>query len=393
MTMHVLFFGDQHPHTLGGAQVSITLQGEFLEKAGGVATWVSPALRSGALTDPRFIDLKSQPLSPFDKYTWLWPSRRALEFIERALEHRPVVDIVHVQADFWSAALGYAYARRHNIPVVHTMHNRVDVGIDAVIPFPSLVYAVFGVWQRWALGSRVPRVADGWAYLAHYARRAAVITAPSQHFSARLESNGVVSPVSPRVRTIPNGIDDQVLSTVGGSVTHKRDEPTVVWLGRFSAEKRLIEFIRATRLLDPAIRVRIVGTGLLESKARSIAGDNVEFLGMLTYEQALTEIARAHVLVQTSNGFETQGMTVMEAAALGTHAVVIDADIAAELPAGTCSVVPGLDDETLAATIQNAIAQHSGADRDATYRAEFAQSSRTQQMIDLYTEVLGQRPQ
>jgi 1,2-diacylglycerol 3-alpha-glucosyltransferase len=391
--MHVLFFGDQHPHTLGGAQVSITLQGEFLDKSGGIATWVSPALRGGVLADPRFIDVPSLPLSPFDKYTWFWPSRRALNFVEQALEHRPVVDIVHVQADFWSAALGYAYARRHNIPVVHTMHNRVDVGIDAVIPFPSLVYALFGVWQRWALGSRVPRVSDGWSYLAHYARRAAVVTAPSRHFSARLESNGVVSPVSPQVRTIPNGIDDQVLSAVGGSVTHKHAEPTVVWLGRFSAEKRLIDFIRATRLLDPAIRVRVVGTGLLETKARSMAGDNVEFVGMLTYEQALTEIARAHVLVQTSNGFETQGMTVMEAVALGTHAVVIDSDIAAELPEGTCSVVPGLDDESLAASIHDAIAAHSGTERTANFRAEFSQSSRTQQMNELYAEVLGTRPE
>jgi glycosyltransferase involved in cell wall biosynthesis len=219
------------------------------------------------------------------------------------------------------------------------------------------------------------------------------VTAPSQHFSARLESNGVVSPVSPQVRTIPNGIDDQVLSAVGGSVTHKHAEPTVVWLGRFSAEKRLIDFIRATRLLDPAIRVRVVGTGLLETKARSMAGDNVEFVGMLTYEQALTEIARAHVLVQTSNGFETQGMTVMEAVALGTHAVVIDSDIAAELPEGTCSVVPGLDDESLAASIHDAIAAHSGTERTANFRAEFAQSSRTQQMNELYAEVLGTRPE
>ncbi len=387
--MHVLFFGDQHPHTLGGAQVSITLQGEFLEKAGGVATWVSPALRGGALDDPRFIDVPSHALSPFDKYTGFWPSRRALDFVDRALQSRPVVDVVHVQADFWSAALGYAYARRHNIPVVHTMHNRVDVGIDAVIPFPAVVYALFGVWQRWALGSRVPRVSDGWAYLAHYARRAAIVTAPSGHFSARLERHGVVSPVSPRVRTIPNGIDDDILRRVGSRVTTKHADPTVVWLGRFSAEKRLLDFVRATRLLNPEVKIRIVGSGLLESKARALAGDNIEFLGVLTYEQALTEIARAHVLVQTSNGFETQGMTVMEAVALGTHAVVVDADIAAELPAGLCSVVPNLEDSALAATIDDALTRHSGTQRTAVYLEEFAQSSRTQQMMRLYDEVLG----
>ena len=386
--MHVLFFGDQHPLTLGGAQVSIKLQGEFLEQAGRTSTWVSPAQRSGALDDPRFIDVPSRALSPFEKYTWFWPSRRALNCIDRALEARPIADIVHVQADFWSAALGYAYARRHNIPVVHTMHNRVDVGVDAVIPFPGLVYALFGVWQRWALGSAVPRVRDGWSYLAHYARRAALITAPSRHFSERLERHGVMSPVAPRVRTIPNGIDDEVLRTVGTRVTHKSEQTTVVWLGRFSAEKRLLEFLSATMLLNPSVQIRIVGSGMLETRARKFAGPNVVFVGHVTYEQALTEIARAHVLVQTSNGFETQGMTVMEAVALGTHAVVIDGDIAAELPDGSCSVVPSLDDRDLADTITAALSRVDSTERNTAYRAEFAQSSRTQQMMDAYSEVL-----
>lgn len=388
--MHVLYFCDQHPTSLGGAQVSVQLQGEFLEAAGGTATWVAPAPRSGSTHDARYIDLPSRALSPFEQYTWVWPSKRHIGIIDDALKSRPPVDVVHVQADFWAASLGYAYARRHGLPVVHTMHNRVDVGIDAVIPFPGLLYAVLGRWQRWALGEAVPRVSDGWSYLAHFARRAARITAPSHHFSRRLESHGVVSPIAPEVITIPNGIDDAVLARVGNAVTHTRDVPTVVWLGRFSAEKRLLDFLRAVRLVAVPCDIRVVGSGMLDAAARRAAPSNVTFVGHVTYEAALTEIASAHVLVQTSNGFETQGMTVMEAVALGTHAVIIDSDIAAELPEGTCSVVGSLTDEDLAAAITRALAIHTPGLRPRSFRTEFAQTARTEQMLRLYSEVVSQ---
>ncbi len=389
MTMHVLYFCDQHTSSLGGAQVSVRLQGEYLEAAGGIATWVAPAPRTGPTSDSRCIDLPSHALSPFEKYTWLWPATRHLDSIDAALKARPPVDVVHVQADFWGAALGYAFARRHALPVVHTMHNRVDVGIDAVIPFPGLLYAVLGRWQRWALGEAVPRVADGWSYLAHFARRAARITAPSRHFSRRLESRGVVSPIAPDVVTIPNGIDDTVLERVGSSVTHTHTVPTVVWLGRFSAEKRLIEFLRAVTLLNVPCSVRIVGSGMLEAAARRVAPSHVTFVGAVSYDEALTEIASAHVLVQTSNGFETQGMTVMEAVALGTHAVVIDSDIAAELPAGSCTVVDSLSDQDLADAISRALQAHKPGPRKQSYRSDFAQSARTAQMLELYRSVIS----
>ena len=66
-----------------------------------------------------------------------WPGRRTDRFVDAALEERPPVDVVHVQADFWGAFTGHRYARRHGLPTVHTMHNRVDVGIAATAPFPD----------------------------------------------------------------------------------------------------------------------------------------------------------------------------------------------------------------------------------------------------------------
>ncbi len=133
-----------------------------------------------------------------------WPGRRADRFVDRAIAARQPVDVVHVQADFWGAYIGHRFARRHALPVVHTMHNRVDVGIEATAPFPRLVLRALNAWQRRALGGfsgdRSGR--DGWAYLRRFGVRSQAVTAPSGHFARRLEAHGVVPAVD--VMSAPN---------------------------------------------------------------------------------------------------------------------------------------------------------------------------------------------
>ena len=52
--MHIVFFGDQHLDSLGGAQVSMRLQREFLERAGHTVTVVAPRMHAsrGSATRP-----------------------------------------------------------------------------------------------------------------------------------------------------------------------------------------------------------------------------------------------------------------------------------------------------------------------------------------------------
>ena len=69
------------------------------------------------------------------------------------------MDVVHVQADFWGAFTGHRFAARHALPVVHTMHNRVDVGIEATAPVPGLVLRALNAWQRRALHGAERRAA------------------------------------------------------------------------------------------------------------------------------------------------------------------------------------------------------------------------------------------
>src|SRR5690606_13390937 len=143
----IVFFGDQHLSSLGGAQVSMRLQKRYLERAGHTVTVVGPKTHDPAVfgharsvsrskggADPSLIDLPSIPITFDREYSMSWPGSGADRFVDRALADRPRVDVVHVQADFWGAFIGHRFAHRHGIPLVHTMHNRVDVGLAAVTP-------------------------------------------------------------------------------------------------------------------------------------------------------------------------------------------------------------------------------------------------------------------
>lgn len=430
-------FGDQHVETLGGAQVSMRLQRRFLERAGHTVTIVAPAVhgaRGRAIApDACYLDIPSIPITFDLEYSLSWPGRRTDRWVDAALAGRPPVDVVHVQADFWGAFIGHRYAARHGLPVVHTMHNRVDVGIEATVPFPHLALRVLNAWQRRALGVRSAAEAedgDGWAFLRRFAGRSDAVTAPSTHFARRLEEHGVVPAagrgirsyldapeVAPHVDVVWNGIDDEILeATLSAAPAERTPGPSrFVWLGRMSPEKRLLPFLEALAESGVHAEVEVIGGGgqlraaqrLVEKRGMGVpggAGVFVDFAGRLTYAETLRRIAAADALVQTSIGFETQGMTPFEAASLGTRSIISDPDIAAELGSGFWPVgdaaafergaadpsVPALADALRVAASD--VTAGTARVPDRSIRERFRQSSRTEAMIEIYDRVRVIRP-
>lgn len=389
-------FGDQHLESLGGAQVSTRLQRRFLRRAGHVVTVVAPRMHTGPRpADAGYVDTPSIPLTPDREYSMTWPGRAADRVIDRALAGRPPVDVVHVQADFWGAFLGYRFARRHGAPVVHTMHNRVDVGIAAVSPLPGTTLRMLNAWQRQALPSPGPgpRGADGWAYLRGLTAGARAVTAPSTHFARRLERHGVFS----RVDVIWNGIDDDALDAALAIRGPRRPGPArLVWIGRISPEKRLLPFLHALATSGVRAEVEVIGGGGELGAARRIVARqrpaaSVVFSGRLPYARALERIADADAIVQTSIGFETQCMTVFEAASLGTPAIVSDPDIAAELGCGVWDVAGSGSVDGLADALGRAVRDIEAAAAPAPDPAIadlFRQSSRTRAMVEVYQRVV-----
>ncbi|WZH38413.1 MAG: glycosyltransferase [Microbacterium enclense] len=425
--MHVVMFADQHLESLGGAQVSMRLQKRFLERAGHVVTVVAPRMHRPAPDDGAYVDLPSLAITPDREYALTWPGARTDRFVDAELGARLPVDVVHVQGDFWGAFIGHRFAARHRLPVVHTMHNRVDVGIEATAPFPSLVLRVLNSWARRALrgpetrrsavisqssgeNPRGPRdsagsatavpaaeSAGGWAYLRRFAGLSRAITAPSAHFARRLEQHGVV-PRDAGVDVVWNGIDDDLLDAAlaVGAEARRPGKPRFVWLGRMSPEKRLLPFLEAVARSGIDADVEIIGGGGQLRAAQKLVAEtgpvaSVVFSGRLSYAETLARLAAADAVVQTSIGFETQGMTVFEAASLGTPAVVSDPDIASELGAGVWAV-PDATTSALAETLRRAasdITAGTPVEVDPTIAERFRQSSRTAAMIAVYERAVA----
>ena len=407
--MHILVVTDQHPESLGGVQVAIRLQRRFLERAGHRVTIAAPALhRPGYETSPddleAYLDLPSRPLTRDREYGVSWPGTRSDRALDAGLAAReaagaPPVDLVHVQGDFWGAMIGLRAARRHGLPVVITMHNNVDEGTRAVTPVAPLAFAALRCWRRFAVGrARLapggPKRGAAWRYLAELASEAALVTAPSGHFAEELVRHGV----APRVEVTRGGVDDELVGEVRALPRSARVRPKLVWLGRMSGEKRVLEFVEALGASGVDADVVLHGAGLLLPRVeRRIAAlgldERVRIGGHVSYRDALAAMRDADALVQTSIGFETQGLTPFEAAALGTPTIFCDPKIAADLAVEPAWLAEDASVEALSAVLRRAVAELSdGGDALRVPREageQLTQSAQTAAMVRLYERVLA----
>jgi 1,2-diacylglycerol 3-alpha-glucosyltransferase len=355
--MHILVFLDQSPHSLGGVQASVLLQQKYLEKAGHRVILVAPASSADPVSTPGCIVYPSFALTPNREYTATANLGKAYQHVLTELAAlRVKVDVVHVQADWWGALLGAGFARRQNLPLVNTLHTNLTTGAAKVVGAlgASFLYLLHSeVFGRWVLGRPGCITADGWKYLRLITSTAHTVIAPSAHFAQLAKEKHVAQ----ELVVIPTGVDDD--SIVVNPDAAKREGVTFAWSGRFSHEKRVMEFLEALKLANLPAKARIYGSGALEKKMRrfiasSGMADRVTIVGRVSHQQMIQELAQAQALVQTSIGFETQGMTVFEAGVVGTPSVLCDWNIAEELPDGSFWKTSDDTVESLAAAITEA---------------------------------------
>ena len=333
--MHVAFFSDQHPASLGGLQVSLGLQRRYLEALGHMVTVCSPTGRvrsSPQYSRPTDVVLRAPRWGDHSFQTAGLLADREMEV---GFSKLPPVDVVHIQADVWGAWNGYRYAWRHSLPVVHTMHTKIEDTLPAVVKMPKTVARLMFAAQQQYMHTRVPDMA---AYVRAFANAADELIVPSGHFAEHLRGYGINRPM----HVIPTGVDDRV---IGGTVRmeeagllEQRERPLLVWPGRISAEKRLLDVLRALAESGIDADLDVYGAGPELARCRALAGrlgigERVRFHGAVPHDVVMYAIAQADAVVQSSLGYETQGLTVYEAVSVGTPIVVRDPDIAADLPA------------------------------------------------------------
>lgn len=399
--MHIAMFLDQHPRSLGGIQTSAMLQKKYLEKLGHKVTFVSPS--SGKrLIEKGFFTLPSWPLTYNWEFSFTANLRRSRKRLDRSQRRRQdKFDIVHIHADMWSAIIGLGFAQRNRLPVVMTSHFNLAKGTQEVIgKYPGKL--LFWILSREFLKHlKLPlkhTTTDAWKYMQLITNEADVILVPSAHFGEDLREHGVTS----ELRVMHNGVDDERIEATLASI---KDEPHhtdkkvhLVWAGRFQHEKRLLEFIEALKLAKlKNVVVDVYGRGVLWKKVNALIKDyglehQVLLHGRSAHARMLQHFAKADALVQTSVGFETQGMTVFEAAAVGTPSILCDSNIAEEFEPGSHWVVKNDSVEALAEALKTAVNDIRNGDRrgDSLVGNELLlQSGLTKRAVAIYQELIA----
>lgn len=125
------------------------------------------------------------------------------------------------------------------------------------------------------------------------------------------------------VRVVPEGYEVKEKPVVS-----KETDPTMVFLGRLSANKRPDHAIKAflvVRKFLPSAKLWIIGDGPERIRLQEYAIDGVQFLGRLGDDEKIRRLASAHLLLVTSVR-EGWGMVVSEAAFLGVPSVGYNVD-------------------------------------------------------------------
>jgi phosphatidylinositol alpha-mannosyltransferase len=169
------------------------------------------------------------------------------------------------------------------------------------------------------------------------------------------------------------------------------ETPTVLFIGRLEDRKGVMTLVEAVRRRQESgaapWRVLIAGDGPLrervERESEGVTG--LELLGAVDDVTKRTLLRSADVAVAASTHGESFGMVILEAMAAETRVVVSDID-GYRQAAGGCAVLfePG-DAASLAAAIETALADSSGASIRAA--REHAETWSMSTLMDRYMEI------
>ncbi len=252
---------------------------------------------------------------------------------------------VHYEAGCSIAAL--RLAKQLGITSVQVMHGREDMGEANIIPFGfRTIVAWFLNWfHSWYLPhtTKVQRddylaqtfaATQMWTLMINHANYADLVLTPSEHFRQKLLHYGVTR----SVKVFPNGYPDGIFPAEVSTKELKKGETLrMIWHSRVSAEKRMMPFLKALRSVPGKWRLDVYGGGGDYFRAKRYSkrhGLPVVFHGNAKFETVQKTLSRAHLDVLVSYGFDTFGMTLIEAEAHGVPVFFCDPDMSEVVPEG-----------------------------------------------------------
>lgn len=215
------------------------------------------------------------------------------------------------------------------------------------------------------------------------------ILAPSVFTAEMHKANGIHQPID----VLP------LFSAIDGPDGPRRVRANrIVYVGRLAALKGIAELVRVVGEM-PEIELLIIGDGDLERAVRdaSASRDNIRSLGRVEQHELVHYYASAAAVIVPSLVPETFGLSLIEAAACGTPAIVAkSAGGAAELITSSAGGLLYDGPQELAAAIRRLVSDPQlrdrlGAQARAAYRARYTKKQHIAAYLGIVDDVLDAR--
>ncbi|MDY0293107.1 MAG: glycosyltransferase [Candidatus Methanomethylophilaceae archaeon] len=369
--MKIVMMTDSYFPTRDGVVTSLTITKGALEAAGHEVVVAAPDPgESGRLPGVVYF-----PAAEFRSYPGYYlPLFRSNKMqVIGSLD----ADVIHIHGIALMAVKALLCARELGIPSVATFHTMVEDTMEYYSPI------------------KMPRELAGrlvWTYLRNFLKRPDAIIAPTQSTADELLAKGA----RPReVRIIPTGIDTSRFRTgEDGTAIRGRHglegKNVLIHVGRISYEKDIGVIVDALAHLPEDTVLLMAGKGPAEESIRALAaekgvGSRVFFAGFVPDGELVSYYAAADVAVSASR-FETQGLSVLEAMAMGLPVVCTAhrafADFVKDGENGFLFDGGGTE---CAAAVRRALASGEGIRRNARRTAEsFSIEVSAAKHIDVY---------
>ncbi|MDD1772733.1 MAG: glycosyltransferase [Methanomassiliicoccales archaeon] len=299
-------FTDSYLPTRDGVVTSLLLTKRELERMGHTVYVFAPEPAKNEDKEPGVYYFRSLGFNQYSGYRVpLFPTDKCA--ILKELD----VDVIHIHGVVFQAVRGMLAGRALKKPVIITFHTMITEAARFynVTPLPDWVVQL-GMWT----------------YLRILLSRPEVVVAPT--FAIKNEIKRY-APHIRRFEVIPTGVDlDRFNPGVDGSPIRERygldDKKVILHLGRIAWEKNIDLVIRGfARLVEqePDAVLLLVGKGPAKEHIEELAkelgvGGKVVFTGFVPDDDLPQYYAACDVLTLASK-FETQGLVVLEAMAMG----------------------------------------------------------------------------
>ena len=441
--LRIAIFTDVFLGIPGGIPSSIRAQKTALESLGHQVTifcpgtqqdFENPLSQFGANHDPNIILVPTAKFlvngAPFSKWT-----KHVIRFIEEKYPNlTESFDFFHIHYEATTSMAGLILAKKYHIKTIQTMHGREDIAIAINVPHPFKTIAATGInlihrttlksiskksprpdyqnpepkkspslnYQNAKIKNLAPTIArrEMWQMMTRQANLADQVITPSAHFAKKLQLFGVTRPIS----VISNGIADQEMTNFTPRIrTYQDHEPLrILWFSRLSKEKRILPFLESLRIaqeLEPNFRFifTIIGDGNQMSKVRKFCRKHfdeasIKILGTIPHQEILQKYTEdQHLSIINSYQFDTQGLTILEAAACNLPVIYADPDMSEIVPnhGGLCAKSPtphAMAELLLEIYHQPEIIQKLSQNLAASEKT-YLQSHQIEKLLDLYRQL------